>query len=251
MILAGLSAYLADDLESIPAAQGGNIYHGNMEKTDQAILKAAAAYAVVAGMALSHRRGVPFTPAASDNTYFENLFIMMGMTDPYTERPDPLKISCFRKFAVLNSEHGMALSAYSMLVTASSLTDPISGVIASLCAAYGPLHFGAPEAEHRTLESIGSVDQVPAFLEEVKAGRKRLFGYGHRTYTTVDPRVKPIKEMLTELDGESHPLFKIAREIDRLSSIDDYFVKRNLHANADFYGTFVFTQMQVNFLLAP
>ena len=243
MIVAGLSAYLASDVEMIPVAQGGNIYHGNIEQTDQAILKAAAAYAVVVGIAFSHRRGTAFIPASKDNTYFENLFIMMGFIDPYTERPDPVKISCFRKFAVLNSEHGMALSAYSMLVTASSLTDPISGVIASLCAAYGPLHFGAPEAEYRTIESIGSVDQVPAFLEEVKTGRRRLFGYGHRTYTTIDPRVKPIKAMLTELDGYSHPLVKIAGEIDRLSSADDYFVKRNLHANADFYGTFIFIAM--------
>src|SRR5690242_2905059 len=103
MIVAGLSAYLAGDPEYIPAAQGGNIYHGNMEQTDQAILKAAAAYAVVVGMVFSHRRGVAFTPAARDNTYYENLFIMMGLTDQYTGRPDPLKISCFRKFAVLNS----------------------------------------------------------------------------------------------------------------------------------------------------
>nr|ASK38711.1 citrate synthase-like protein [Paecilomyces divaricatus] len=244
MIVAGLSAYLAHHADSIPACAGGNIYHGNPEQTDRAILRTAAAYAVVMGMAASHRRGIAFTPATTDNTYFENLFIMMGLVEPYTGRPDPVKLSCFRRFAALNSEHGMALSSFAMVVTASSLTDPISGLISSLVAAYGPLHFGAPEAEYKTIQAVGSVDQVPAFLEEVKSGKRRLFGYGHRTYTTIDPRVKPIKDMLfSELDGDSDPLVKVAREIDRLSSTDEYFIKRKLHANADFYGTFFFNRL--------
>ncbi|OKL57051.1 hypothetical protein UA08_07374 [Talaromyces atroroseus] len=243
MIVAGLSAYLADDVGSIPAYNGGNIYHGNIEKVDEAILKTVAAFATVVGLAASHRRGIKFKPATTDNTYHENLFIMMGLVEPFTERPDPLKLSCFRRFAVLNADHGMALSSFSLLVTASSLTDPISGLIGSLAAAYGPLHFGAPEAAYKTLQKVGSVENVPAFLDNVRTGKQRLFGYGHRTYKTVDPRVKPIKDMLVELDADSDPLLQTAREIDRLSSTDEYFLRRGLHANADFYGTFFFVAL--------
>lgn len=247
MVLAGLSAYLADDVDAIPAFNGGNIYHGNPEKSDRAILKTVAAYAVAVGLSCSHRRGTKFIPATADRTYFENLFTMMGLVEPFTEHPDPLKLSCFRRFAVLNADHGMALSSFSCLVTASSLADPVSCVVAALVSAYGPLHFGAPEAAYKTIQKVGTVDQVPAFLEEVKTGKRRLFGYGHRTYKTVDPRVKPIKDMLDELDKglDPDPLLQVAREIDRLSATDEYFLKRKLYANADFYGTFFFVALYV------
>jgi citrate synthase len=238
MLVAGLAGYLGADTDSIPAFNGGNIYHGNVKKTDEAILKTVAAYGCVMGVAGSHRRGIKFTPPSKDKNYFENLFIMMGIVDPATGAPDPIKLSCFRRVAVLNTDHGMALSVFANLVTTSSLTDPISGVIASLTAAYGPLHFGAPESAYKTMSKIGRPENVPAFLDDVKSGRSRLFGYGHRTYKTVDPRLGPIKEMLLELNVESDPLFKIACEIDRVASTDEYFLKRGLHANADFYGVF-------------
>ncbi len=240
MIIAGLAAYLANDLDSIPAFNGGNIYHGNAEKTDAAILKTVAAYAAVMGIAICHRRGIKFTPPSKDKTFFENLFTMMGMVDLATQAPAPIRLSCYRRFAVLNADHGMALSVFANLVTTSSLTDPISGLISSLAAAYGPLHFGAPEAAYKTMRKIGGLEDVPAFLNEVKGGKRRLFGYGHRTYKTVDPRLAPIKDMLLELNADSDPLLKIAREIDRVSAEDEYFLKRGLHANADFYGVFFF-----------
>jgi len=240
LIIAGLAAYLATDLDSIPAFNGGNIFHGDAQKVDKAILKTVAAYGVSVGLATSHRKVIKFTPPSTENTFYENIFVMMGLTDPATGRPDPLKLSCTRRFGVLNSDHGMALSSFALLVTASSLTDPISGLISSLAAAYGPLHFGAPEAACKTIMAIGSPENVPDFLDEVKSGKRRLFGYGHRTYKTIDPRVAPIKGMLEELDMESDQFLKIAREIDRISSADEYFLKRGLHANADFYGHFLF-----------
>lgn len=240
MIIAGLSAYLADDLDLLPAFNGGNIFHGNATRTDDAILKTVAAYTMTLGIAGSHRRGIKFTRPCESKTYYENLFIMMGIVDPSTGKPDPLRLSCFRRFAALNSDHGMALSVFSLLVTASGLADPISGTISSLSAAYSPLHFGAPEAAYKTISKIGDISNVPRFLDEVRSGKRRLFGYGHRTYKTVDPRVEPIKKMLKELKVESDPLLRIAREIDRVSATDEYFVKRGLHANADFYGVFFF-----------
>jgi citrate synthase len=243
MLVAGLSAYMGNDLDSLPSFNGGNIFHGNVEKTDEAILDAVAAYAVVMGIAGSHRRGVAFTPPSEHKSYYFNLFTMMGLVDSISGAPDPLKLSCFRRFAVINSDHGMALSIFANLVTASSLADPISGLIAALAAAYGPLHFGAPEAAYKTIGKIGRPENIPAFLDEVKTGKRRLFGYGHRTYKTIDPRLAPIKAMVWELDMESNPLLKIAREIDRLSATDDYFTKRNLHANGDFYGCFCFIGM--------
>ena len=169
IIIAGLSAYLACDVDSIPAFNGGNIFHGNPKEVEKAILKTVAAYAVAVGLATSHRKNITFVPPSMKNTFYENLFTMMGVIDPATGRPDPLRLSCIRRFGVLNSEHGMALSSFSMLVTASSLAAPISSLIGSLAASYGPLHFGAPEAAYKTIKKIGSSKNVPAFLNMVKS----------------------------------------------------------------------------------
>ena len=243
MVLAGLSAYLGKDPDTIPAFNGGNIYHGNTGLIDEGIMRTVAAYAVVCGLAASHRKGIPFTPASASNTYYENLFIMMDVVTNLNQRPDSKRLSCFRRFAVLNADHGMTLSTFVLLATASALADPISCLISSLSAAYGPLHFGAPEAACRTLQKIGDAQNVPAFIEEVKRGERRLFGFGHRTYKVVDPRLRPIKEILAELDAAADPLLKVAQEIEKVASADEYFRSRNLHANADFYGHFVFTSM--------
>ena len=243
MVLAGLAAYIGCNPASIPAFNGGNIYHGNAKVADDGVISTVAAYAVVVGLAASHRKGIEFTLASSQNTYYENLFTMMGMVDPSTGRFDPLHLSCFRRFAILNADHGITLSTFVLLATASALADPMSCLISALAAAYGPLHFGAPEAACKTLEKVGSPKNVPSFLEEVKRGEKRLFGFGHRVYKAVDPRLTPIKDLLTELDAAADPLLKVAQEIERVASADDYFKTRNLNANADFYGHFIFTSM--------
>nr|ANF07286.1 citrate synthase-like protein [Paecilomyces fulvus] len=241
MVIAGLAAYIASDPESIPAANGGNIYQGNTAQTDLGILKTVSAYAVVLGLVASHRKDIPFVPASSENSYYENLFIMMGMVDRVSGRPDTLQLSCFRRFAALSCDNGMALSVFATLVCASSLADPISCLISALAAAYGPLHFGATEAAHRALQEIGSVERVPDFLEQVKRGERKLFGYGHRTYKGTDPRVIPIKKLLEDSNATSNPLIEIAKSIEIHASTDDYFKSRGLSANADFYGNFVFS----------
>lgn len=242
MILAGLAAYIGSDPESIPAFNGGNIYHGSPDKVDLAIVKTVAAYGVCIGLATSHRKGIKFNPASSDKTYYENIFTMMGHVDPATGQPDPLILSCFKRFAVLNADHGMTQSTFVLLATASSLPDPISCLISALAAAYGPLHFGAPESAYRVIQKVGKPEHVPAFINEVKRGERRLFGYGHRTYRTIDPRLAPIKELLEELNAASNPLLKVAEEIDRIAASDEYFKKRGLNANADFYGVFFFIE---------
>ncbi|KAL2868055.1 putative citrate synthase [Aspergillus lucknowensis] len=239
LMIIGLSAYLATIPGSIPASTSANQYQGNPDNVDQAVLRTVAGYAVVFGAVASHRQKKSFTPPSSDKTYCENLFVMSGLVDPATGSPDPVKLSCFRRFAMLNADHGMALTVFSALVTASSLTDPISCLITSVTAAWGPLHFGATESAQRALREIGTVDKIPEFLDEVKQGRRKLFGYGHRSYNGVDPRVRPIQSILKDLP--STDLLKLAEAIEQAASKDDYFRSKGLYPNADFYGNFVFT----------
>lgn len=219
-------------------------YQDDLERADQLILKTAACYAVVFSAARCHRLGIAWQRPSVNRTYYENLFVMAGLARSETG-PDPVKLNSFRRFAMLNSDHGMALVVFSTLVTASSLTDPISCLISAITAAYGPLHFGATESAQNALREIGDPANVPAFLEQVKAGKRKLFGYGHREYKGVDPRVEPIREILKYLDPEPNPLLKIAEVIESATTTDEYFVSRRLFPNADFYGNFVFTSMFV------
>ena len=243
MILAGLSAYVATRPLDIPTYAGGNIYHGNPSRVDSGIIRTLAAWAVTFGLTASHRRGAKFVPASPDAKFYENLLTMMGHVDPATGRLDPKKLKCFERFGAISIDHGMTNSTFAMLCTASSLADPISGIISALTAAYGPLHFGSTELAYRTMAKLGSPDNVPALIEDVKQGKQRLFGFGHRTYTTADPRIRPIQLLLEELDAYSNPVIKIAQEIDRIATNDEYFRKRGLNANADLYAVFFYTAM--------
>lgn len=243
MIVAGLSAYLANRPQDIPAVAGGNIYHGNRQRVNKAIVRVVAAWAVVIGLSTCHRRSIKFVPASPDQTFYENLFIMMGHVNEITGKVDLKKLQCFQRFGALSIDHGMANSTFAMLVTCSTLADPLSALISALTAAYGPLHFGAPESAYRTMTQLGKPENVPSLIEEVKRGERRLFGYGHRSYRTDDPRIRPIKILLDELDAASNPLLAVAREIDRIASNDEYFKSRGLHANADLYGVFFYIAM--------
>ncbi|KAJ5153628.1 uncharacterized protein N7500_009067 [Penicillium coprophilum] len=227
----------------IPATTNATIYQTDIKQADQIVLQTVAAYAVIFGAVRSHRLGIPWKCSSLHQNYYENLFTMAGLVDPETNHPNPTHISCFRRFGNLNAEHGQALTVFSALVTASSLTDPVSCLIAAVTAAHGPLHFGATESAQRALHDIGDPNNVPAFIEEIKCGKRKLFGYGHRTYKGMDPRVRPIQSILKDLSGVQQPLLKVAQAIEECASKDEYFSSRGLYPNADFYGNFVFTGM--------
>lgn len=235
----------------MPAATHATMYQEDLERGDQIILQTVACYAVVFAIVRCHRNNISYQPPSIDRTYLENIFIMAGLTDPTTKQPDEVKLSCYRRFSLLNADHGMALSVFSALATASSLTDPISCLISAITAAHGPLHFGATESAQRALQEIANPENVPAFLNEVQAGKRKLFGYGHREYKGVDPRVAFIQRILKDLPVKATPLFKIAELIEATASQDEYFLSRQLYPNADFYGNFVFTAIGIESEMIP
>jgi citrate synthase len=125
--------------------------------------------------------------------------------------------------------------------------DPYSSVAAGICALYGPLHGGANEAVLRMLREIGHVSKVPEFISKVKSGEagNRLMGFGHRVYKSYDPRAKVIKRVadeVFEVTGKN-PLLDIALELERIALEDDYFVKRKLYPNVDFYSGLIYQAM--------
>ncbi|KAH9265796.1 hypothetical protein BASA83_010928 [Batrachochytrium salamandrivorans] len=128
---------------------------------------------------------------------------------------------------------------------ASTGIDPFVCLAGASSALYGPSHGGANEAALKMLEEIGSVDKIPAFIEEVKAKKRRLMGFGHRVYKSYDPRAKILKRISTQvfdIMGRSE-LVDVALELERIALSDEYFTKRNLYPNVDFYSGLIYKAM--------
>jgi citrate synthase len=128
----------------------------------------------------------------------------------------------------------------------SAHTDPFSALAGAAAALYGPLHGGANEMVLRMLNEIGSVDKVPEYIKRVKAGEFRLMGFGHRVYKNYDPRARIIKQVADEVFAVTgkDPLLDIALELERIALEDEYFVKRKLYPNVDFYSGIIYQAMR-------
>ena len=246
VIIAGLAAYAAANPSKVPtAANDPLMYQGNMQAVDNGILDSLATMAVMVSLLYCHQRGHDFMPANPDKSFIENVLIMMGFVDKTTDLPHPRTVKTLDALWILYLDHEMTNSTAALLHVASTLADPISCCIGMVASANGPLHGGAIDLAYKKFEELGSPSNVPALIKDVKAKKLRLFGYGHRIYKTVDPRAKYLRAMLEEFSEESknNPLLAIAMEIDREASTDEYFTSRNLKANADLYGCFVYTAL--------
>jgi citrate synthase len=167
---------------------------------------------------------------------------------PATEyRVNPVLERALDVLFILHADHEQNCSTSAMRSVGSSGVDPYSATAAACAALYGPLHGGANEAVLRMLAEIGSKDRIPAFVREVKesGGEKRLMGFGHRVYKNHDPRAKIIKKMadqVLEVTGPT-PLLEIALELERIALEDEYFLKRKLYPNVDFYSGIIYQAM--------
>ena len=146
---------------------------------------------------------------------------------------------------VLHADHEQNCSTSAMRSIGSSQADPFASLAGAAAALYGPLHGGANEAVLRMLREIGSVDRIPEFIGRVKSGEGRLMGFGHRVYKSYDPRAKVIKKTAYDVFGVTgrNPLLDVALELERIALEDDYFVKRRLYPNVDFYSGLIYEAM--------
>jgi len=144
---------------------------------------------------------------------------------------------------ILHADHEQNCGTTAMRVVGSSQADPYSSASAAASALYGPLHGGANEAVVRMLTEIGSIENVPAFIEDVKSGNgTRLMGFGHRVYKNFDPRATIIKKTahdVFEVTGKN-PLLDIALKLEETALSDPYFIERKLYPNVDFYSGLIY-----------
>ena len=206
-----------------------------------------AKMATLAAFAYRHSRGMPYVYPDNDLGYAQNFLNMTFKMTPTKDEPNPVLARALDVLFILHADHEQNCGTHVMRGIGSSHSDPYSAVAGAAAALYGPLHGGANEEVLKMLAEIGSKARVPAFIKEVKQGKgeKRLMGFGHRVYKNYDPRARIIKKIadeVFEVTGKS-PLLDIALELERIALEDEYFVKRKLYPNVDFYSGIIYQAM--------
>jgi citrate synthase len=199
----------------------------------------------LAAFAYRHSLGLPYSYPDNDLSYTGNFLNMLFKMTELKYKPNAVLERALDVLFILHADHEQNCSTNAMRGVGSSQSDPYSSVAAAAAALYGPLHGGANEAVLRMLMEIGSKDKVPEFITRVKSGEGRLMGFGHRVYKNYDPRAKIIKEIadqVFEVKGRN-PLLDIALELERIALQDDYFMKRKLYPNVDFYSGLIYQSM--------
>jgi len=199
----------------------------------------------IAAYTYRHSLGLPYIYPDNDLNYTENFMNMLWkMVEPkYTA--NPVLARALDILFILHVDHEQNCSANAMRAVGSSQADPFLSTAAAAAALSGPLHGGANEEVLKMLDVIGSKDKIPEYIAKVKAGQFKLMGFGHRIYKNYDPRARIIKwaaDTVFEVTGRN-PKLEIALELERIALEDEYFIKRKLYPNVDFYSGIIYQAM--------
>ncbi|RVU32573.1 citrate synthase [Neptunomonas marina] len=222
-------------------------YHDSLD-IDNAHHREVCAYRLIAkmptlaAMCYKYSIGMPFQYPRNDLNYAEN-FLHMMFGNPCEEyKPNPVLAKAMDKIFLLHADHEQNASTSTVRLAGSSGANPFACIASGIAALWGPAHGGANEAVLTMLEEIGDEANIPDFIERAKDPEDsfRLMGFGHRVYRNFDPRAKVMKqtcdEVLAELGIENDPMLKIAKRLEQIALEDEYFVKRKLYPNVDFYS---------------
>jgi citrate synthase len=204
------------------------------------IIRLLAKTPTIAAFSYRHVKGLPFVYPDNRLSYVENFLSMVARMSESKYEANPVFARALEILFILHADHEQNCSTNAVRAVGSSHVDPFSAVSAGVAALFGPLHGGANEQVLRMISEIGSVKNVPAFIETVKSGEGgRLMEFGHRVYKSHDPRAKIIKKQCDDLLAElkvSDPLLDIAMRLEQAALHDPYFIERKLYPNVDFYS---------------
>ncbi len=220
---------------------------------DIQIIRLLAKMPTLAAFAFRHNMGQPYVYPDNDLGYAGNFLSMMYRMTELKYKPDPRLERALDVLFILHADHEQNASTNAVRSVGSTQVDPYSAVAAGVAALYGPLHGGANEAALRMLGRIGSVENIPDFLEGVKAGNERLMGFGHRVYKNYDPRARIIRKHLDdvfEVRGKN-PLLDVATELEKRALDDEYFISRKLYPNVDFYSGLIYEALGLPVAMFP
>ena len=208
-------------------------------------LRLVAKVPTIAAMSYKYSIGQPFMYPQNNFGFAENFLYMMFATPCEIYRPDPVLVNALNRIFILHADHEQNASTSTVRLAGSTNANPFACVSAGIAALWGPAHGGANEAVLKMLAEIGEPENIPAYIEGVKSGKsgKRLMGFGHRVYKNFDPRSgvmrKTCHEILRHLKLQNDKTFKIALQLEKIALEDEYFVKRKLYPNVDFYSGIV------------
>ncbi|MEU8227916.1 citrate synthase [Kribbella sp. NPDC048915] len=216
------------------------------ESRDLQIRRLIAKMPTLGAFAFRHAQGKPYVYPDNELSYTANFLSMLfKMSEPKYAADDRL-VRALEILFILHADHEQNASTNAVRAIGSTQVDPYTAVAGGIGALYGPLHGGANEAVLKMLRRIGSIENVPSFIEGVKNGEERLMGFGHRVYKNYDPRAKIIKKAADDVFEVTgiNPLLKIAVELEKIALEDEYFVSRKLYPNVDFYSGLIYEALE-------
>ena len=239
-VVGALSAFYYEDLDVDDP-------HNRMVATHRLIAKIPT----IAAMAYKYSVGQPFVYPRNDLDYASNFLHMMFSVPCEPYRVNPIMAKALDRIFILHADHEQNASTSTVRLVGSTGASPYAAIAAGIASLWGPAHGGANEAVLTMLREIGSPSNIKDFLEKVKDkdSHQRLMGFGHRVYRNYDPRAAVLKEsanaVLAELGRRDNPLLDIARELETIALNDEYFTKRKLFPNVDFYSGIILEAMGI------
>ena len=220
-------------------------YHDNLDVSNEAhreitAIRLIAKMPTLAAMSYKYSQGEPFMYPRNDFNYAENFLYMMFATPADVDyKTNDVITRAMDKIFTLHADHEQNASTSTVRLAGSTGANPYACIAAGIAALWGPSHGGANEAVLEMLDEIGSVENVPEFMEKVKSREVKLMGFGHRVYKNFDPRAQVMKETCDEVLGAlgiNDPKLELAMALEKIALEDPYFVERNLYPNVDFYS---------------
>jgi len=238
-------AVLTGSVGALSAFYHDSLDISNPVHRDVSAIRMIAKLPTLVAMAYKYNIGQPFVYPRNDLSYSAN-FMRMMFANPCEEyKVNEVLVRALDRILILHADHEQNASTSTVRLAGSSGANPFACIAAGIACLWGPAHGGANEAALTMLEGIGSVDNIPEFIKQVKDKNSgvKLMGFGHRVYKNYDPRAKLMREtcyeVLNELGLHDDPLFKLAMELEKIALEDDYFVSRKLYPNVDFYSGIV------------
>jgi citrate synthase len=244
MLISTVAAMGTFHPEANPALQGDRVYHDQRMRNKQ-LHRLIGTMPTIAAYAYRHRIGRPYVDPGHGLGYVENFLYMIDKLSEPNYKPHPKLVKALDVLFILHADHELNASTAGMRHATSSGVDVYTSVASAASSLYGPRHGGANEAVLKMLERIGSVENIPKFIEGVKSRKERLMGFGHRVYKKYDPRARLVKKVADDVFSilGREPLIEIAMELERIALSDDFFKKRNLYPNVDFYSGLIYKAM--------
>jgi citrate synthase len=212
---------------------------------ENAIFRIIGKMPIIAAYAYRHGKGLQYITPDPDLSYTENFMNMLWKRSELRFLANPVLARALDILWILHADHEQNCSANAMRAVGSSEADPFVTTAAAAAALSGPLHGGANEEVLLMLDKIGSKDNIPEYIKGVKEGNYKLMGFGHRVYKNYDPRAKIIKRTAEEVFKVTgrNPKIDIAMELEQIALNDEYFIKRKLYPNVDFYSGIIYQAM--------